>query len=110
MVKRIPKKQQRLIAEHRIKRLFSFAKKQIIRGKKNNAQNAVRIARKIAMKTATALPKEYKHMICKHCYQYLHPGVNCRVRFHDNRKIVTCLTCQNSNRYPYKPKRTCRYP
>ncbi|MDG6219585.1 MAG: ribonuclease P [Candidatus Thermoplasmatota archaeon] len=110
MVKRINKKQQKHIAEHRIKRLFAFAKQQINQGKEPYAQNAVRIARKIAMKTATSLPKEYKHIICKHCYQYLYPGINCRIRFHNKRKIVTCHKCQNSNRYPYKPKRPCRYP
>lgn len=105
MAKRISKKRQQEIGLQRIHRLFLVAEQQAKKGNITVSNNAVRIARKIAMKTTVSIPKEYKHFICKHCYQYLYPSVTCRVRLGNNKKTITCFHCKKQSRYPYKPRK-----
>ena len=105
MARRINKKAQQKIAEQRIKQLFTVAHYQVKQGNLNYADNAVRIARKIAMKTTKSLPKHYKHLLCKHCHHYLYPPVNCRIRINNGMKTITCFHCQKHSRYPYKPQK-----
>lgn len=105
MTRRISKKQQQHIAKQRIDSLFTFAQQQIKQDNLAYAKNAIRIARKIAMKTNLPLPKKYKINICKHCHQYLYPGITSRVRNHNGKRTITCLHCHKYNRYPYKPKK-----
>lgn len=103
MSKRISKKKQQKIGRRRIRALFSFAEQQAKSGKISFANNAVRVARKIAMKTTSPLPKIYKHQLCKHCHHYLYPSVTCRVRIKNGKKTITCFHCKKTTRYPYKP-------
>ena len=93
---------QSKIAEKRIKQLFCFADNQALNGNLSYANNAVRIARSIAMKTTFRIPKQYKHKFCKHCYHYLIPSITCRVRIRKGKRIITCFHCQKQVRYPYK--------
>ena len=71
---------------------------------KKLANRYVQLARKIQMKIRVRMPKGYKRKYCKHCYSYLRPGVNCRVRV-DN-KIVSykCFNCKKYGHY----KSECR--
>jgi ribonuclease P protein subunit RPR2 len=103
MGRRINKTDQQKIARKRIMRLFAFAEKQAKRGKISHAHRAVGVARRIAMKATISLPKEYKQVVCKHCYHYLYPSVTCRVRIGDGKKTITCFHCHERMRYPYNP-------
>ncbi len=91
------------IAKSRIKKLFSEADKVFPKSKKL-ANRYVEIARKIAMKVNLSLPKYQKRKFCKHCYHYLRPGVNSRIRIHKSRVIIYCLDCKKFTRIPVKPR------
>ena len=66
------------------------------------ANRYVALARKIAMKVRLRLPKEYKRRFCKHCYAYLQPGANSRIRIRQGKVIISCLECKNFTRIPLK--------
>ena len=59
-------------------------------------------ARLLAMKHNLRLPKELKRSFCKHCYSYLVPGKNLRVRTHEGHVVYYCLGCKKFMRFPYK--------
>jgi|TARA_B100001971_G_C17980717_1_gene427254 ribonuclease P protein subunit RPR2 len=92
------------IAKNRIRKLFSEADKIFPKSPKL-ANRYVGLARKIAMKVNLHLPKYQKRKFCKHCYHYLKPGVNSRIRIHKSRVIIYCLDCKKFTRIPIKPKK-----
>jgi|TARA_Y100000310_G_scaffold345315_2_gene463683 ribonuclease P protein subunit RPR2 len=92
------------IAKNRIRKLFSEADKVFPKSPKL-ANRYVELARKIAMKVNLFLPKYQKRKFCKHCYHYLKPGVNSRIRIHKSRVIIYCLDCKKYTRIPIKPKK-----
>ncbi len=92
------------IAKHRIRKLFSEAD-EIFPKNPKLADRYVELARKIGMKINLRLPKRLKRKFCKHCYYYLKPGVNSRVRIHKHRVIIYCLNCKKYTRIPIKPKK-----
>ncbi|MBS3153462.1 ribonuclease P [Candidatus Woesearchaeota archaeon] len=98
MSKRISKKEKQEIALNKIKKLFTEASNQ---SKKNLSLSTryVDIARKMAMKVNLRIPRELKRRFCKHCYHYLVPGKNCRVRIHKNKVIYYCADCKKYMRY-----------
>ena len=86
-----------------IKSLFKEA--ELIFGKdKKLADKYVSLARKIAMKFNITLPSELKRKFCKHCYSYLVPGKNCRVRIQKSRVIYYCGNCKKYMRFVLKGK------
>jgi ribonuclease P protein subunit RPR2 len=96
----------RQIALERIHTLFELAKRNI-RKEPKLAQRYAEIARKIAMKTRVKLPKEYSHLICRHCKSFIYPNVNCRVRVQQRREphmVITCLECGKPMRIRLKPR------
>ena len=97
--KRKPK-QQRDIAKDRIIELFSQAE---LRFKKNPelSDRYIEIARKISMKYKVKIPRELKKRFCKHCYKYLVPGTNSRVRLTKSKLVYYCNSCKKYMRYPY---------
>jgi len=92
------------IAKHRIKKLFLEADK-IFSKSPRLANRYVLLARKLAMKFNISLLKSQKRKFCKHCYVYLKPGVNSRVRIHKSRVIIYCEKCKKYTRIPIKPKK-----
>lgn len=88
------------IVKERIKKLFKEAKKAFRKDKKL-ANRYVKLARELAMKYRVKLPRELKRKFCKHCYSYLVPGENCRIRTRDNKVIYYCMECKKYMRYPY---------
>ena len=81
-----------------VKNLFEEAKSQF--SKHPELSNKyVKLARNAAMKVNLRIPREYKRKYCKHCYSYLVPGKNCRVRMHKSRVIYTCFTCKKFMRF-----------
>ena len=93
--------QQKKIAADRIAILFQEAK-EIFSKDKSLANRYVTLARKIAMKTKSRIPLELKRQFCKHCYGYLMPGVNSRVRTRAGKVIISCLDCKKFMRIPVR--------
>ncbi|MEK6835573.1 MAG: ribonuclease P [Nanoarchaeota archaeon] len=81
-----------------VKKLFHEAKIQF--NKNPELSNKyVKLARKAAMKINLRFPREYKRKFCKHCYTYLVPGKNARVRLHKSRVIYYCFNCKKYMRF-----------
>jgi ribonuclease P protein subunit RPR2 len=95
---------QKQIALERIQILFEQAGK---RFKKDPflSNRYVSLARKIAMKYKVKIPSELKKQFCKHCYKYLVPSVNCRVRLQKGKVVYYCLNCKKYMRFPYRKKK-----
>jgi len=72
---------------------------------KTNAGKAhlyVKKARRIAMKNKVKFPPQLKRRFCKHCYHYLQPGINARIRVHQGKVVITCWDCKHITRIPVK--------
>ena len=97
---------QREIALERIKTLFKEARS-VFKEDKLLANRYIEIARKIAMKYKVRIPSDLQKQFCKHCYRFLMPNVNCRIRRHDKKVVYYCLECKHFMRFPYtKEKKT----
>lgn len=59
----------------------------------------VELARKIAMRQRIRIDREFRRRYCHHCYAYLVPGKNMRVRVHRGNVVVTCKACKRTTRY-----------
>ena len=59
-------------------------------------------ARRLAMKHRIKLSSSIKKRFCKHCYCYLAPSVNCRVRTRDKKLVYYCLNCKKYMRFGLK--------
>jgi ribonuclease P protein subunit RPR2 len=79
--------------------------REAIKSDKQKANNAVKKARKMAMKHRLSLPAALKRTFCAHCYAFLKHGENTRVRIHKSRVIIFCGECKKYSRIPLKPKR-----
>lgn len=99
----LPKKEQKQIARERIRILFREAEEAFAKNP-SLSHRYVELARKIAMKVKTKIPKELKRMFCKHCYKFLMPGVNARVRTREGKLVVYCRECKNFMRMPLRKK------
>ena len=91
----------KLLAKERINVLFNQAN-EIFNKDSKLADRYVILARKIAMKARIRIPKEFKRKFCKHCYSYLKPGFNCRVRTRDKKIIYYCMNCKKYTRIAIK--------
>ena len=98
-------KKYKKIALERIKILFREAIK-AFKKYPERAHRYIFIARKIAMKTKTKIPSNLKKRYCKHCYKFLQPGVNCRIRVKNKTMIYYCLNCRKYMRFPFKEIKT----
>ncbi|MBL7147464.1 MAG: ribonuclease P [Nanoarchaeota archaeon] len=97
------KNELKKIALEKIKTLFNEARIQF--NKNPSLSNRyITLARKIAMKFNLRIPRELKRRYCKHCYSYLVPNKNCRVRVHKSRVIYYCLNCKKFMRFVIKKK------
>jgi len=99
----IPKQKQKEIALQRIKILFQQAE-QAFPKNKVLANRYISLARKMAMKVHASIPQNLKRRFCKHCYKYLVPGVNARIRTRDGKVIISCFECKKFMRIPIKKK------
>ncbi len=88
----------------RIKELFNQAKENF-NSNPGLSNKYVKLARKTAMKVNLRIPSDYKRQYCKHCYSYLKPGVNLRVRNNKSRITYYCLNCKNYTRFLIKKKK-----
>ncbi len=68
---------------------------------KEQANKYIHKARRLAMKHKIRLGK-LKRKFCKHCYCYLKPGMNARVRTNEGKLVIYCKECKKYTRIPYK--------
>jgi len=103
MKKRYSKKPDEFkkIALERVKKLFKEADL-AFKENPNLSNRYVALARKIAMKYKVNIPSDLKRKYCKHCYCYLKPGKNCRVRIQNNKVVYFCSNCKRYMRFPYR--------
>ena len=101
----LSKQKQKQIALERIKRLFEEAE-EVFPKNKALANRYISLARKIAMKVRMSIPLEFKRRFCKHCYSYLKPGVNARIRTRGGKVIISCLECKKFTRIPIGKKKS----
>jgi ribonuclease P protein subunit RPR2 len=96
---KISKAKQKEIARERIKILFQQAEQRFAENR-TLSNRYVTLARKLSMKAKVRIPKELKRKFCKHCYKFLMPGKNARVRVRDNKVVISCLECKKFMRIP----------
>jgi ribonuclease P protein subunit RPR2 len=107
-LKHSPKPQQfQRIAKQRIEKLFYEAERQFKKDKKLS-NRYVELARKIAMRYKVKISPILQKRFCKHCYCYLTPGVNCRVRLYGQKVIYYCSSCKGYMRFPYVKEKNAR--
>ncbi|MCD4666827.1 ribonuclease P [archaeon] len=85
----------------KVRGLFNEADKQFSKDPKLS-NKYVKLARQIAMKVNLRFPREIKRKFCKHCYFYLKPGKNCRVRVYKSRVSYYCENCKKFMRFGIK--------
>jgi ribonuclease P protein subunit RPR2 len=88
----------RKIAMERIEVLFGQAKTEY-GAHPERSNRYVDIARKIAMRQRIRIDKGLRRQFCHHCYSFLVPGRNMRVRIHRGNVVVTCHSCNKKTRY-----------
>lgn len=98
-----PKKEQKQIARERIRVLFQEAEGAFSKNP-SLSHRYVELARKIAMKVKVKIPPEFKRRFCKHCYKFLMPGVNARIRIREGKLVVYCRECKKFMRMMLKRK------
>jgi ribonuclease P protein subunit RPR2 len=88
----------RKIARERIEVLFEQAQKEFcLHPERSNRY--IDIARKIAMRQRIRIDRELRRRFCHHCYSFLVPGRNMRVRVHRGNVVVACYCCNKKTRY-----------
>jgi ribonuclease P protein subunit RPR2 len=88
----------RKIARERIEVLFEQARMEFY-SCPERSNRYVEIARRIAMRQRIRIDQNLRRQYCHHCYSFLVPGKNMRVRIHDGKVVVTCQSCNNRTRY-----------
>ncbi|MBN1386609.1 ribonuclease P [Candidatus Woesearchaeota archaeon] len=89
------------IASERINALFREAAK-IFSYDPKLSDRYVGLARRISMRYKVKIPSVHKRKFCKHCYGFMMPGANCRVRTKKGKLIYYCLRCKKFSRFVYK--------
>lgn len=88
----------RKIAKERISTLFVQAR-QAFAEHPERSNRYVDLARKIAMRQRVRIDRELRRQFCHHCYAFLVPGRNMRVRVHRGHVVVTCGSCNRKMHY-----------
>jgi len=91
----------KVIARERIAILFGQAQR-VYAEDPLLANRYVDLARRISMRQRVRIDREFRRRFCHHCYAYLVPGRNMRVRVHRGNVVVTCITCKKHTRYRIK--------
>jgi len=86
------------IAQERISVLFAQAKQAFFEHPERS-NRYIELARRIAMRQRVRIDREFRRQYCHHCYAFLVPGRNMRVRVHDGNVVVTCGSCNKKMRY-----------
>ena len=85
------------IARERIEILFDQARRAFL-DHPERSNRYVELARRIAMRQRIRMDLEFRRRFCHHCYTYLVPGRNMRVRVHRGTVVITCNACNKKTR------------
>ena len=107
MVKKYFRVKQKYIARDRVRKLIELAERVFSKNPKQ-ACHYIKLARKVSMKARVRIPSDLKKKFCKHCYRFLKPGVNCRVRTKNEKVIYYCLNCKKYMRFPFLREKKAR--
>ncbi|MDV0445306.1 hypothetical protein MmiAt1_08770 [Methanimicrococcus sp. At1] len=88
------------IAEERIVILLALAEDNF-KTHPDRTKRYVGLARTISMRSRVRLTRDQKRRICKHCYSWLVPGNNCRIRLKGSTVLTACHVCGKMSYYPY---------
>ena len=88
----------RIVAKERIRLLFTRAR-DAFRDHPERSNRYIALARRIAMRQRVRIDRELRRQFCHHCYAFLVPGRNMRVRVHRGNVVVTCGICNGKMRY-----------
>ena len=102
MQERKKQKSRQELGLERIKILFKRADLEF-KKHPERSHRYVQLARKISMRYNIRIPMSLKRKVCKKCYRYLVPGLNCRVSVNKTKPdtIVTCIECGNVMKYSH---------
>jgi ribonuclease P protein subunit RPR2 len=103
MVVRPPPHGSKKIAKERISVLFCRAGEFFLEDPRMS-DRCVELARKISMRHRVRIDRPQKKQFCRHCYRFLVPGKNVRVRIARGKVIMTCLSCGRQMRIPVKKR------
>lgn len=98
------KREIRRIARERMDILLTLAG-EVFHRDRDLARRYVVHARNLGTRYNIRLSKKDKLMLCRRCSSFLVPGVNCRVRTHEGRVVITCLECGALRRIPFTRER-----
>ena len=99
--RRIPKREARSIAFERIEILFGLSEREMKRGKPERAKRYLDLALRIGMRYKVSVSR-WKMKFCPECKSYYQFPKTASIRLRRGRIIVTCNSCGNVARYPYK--------
>ncbi len=94
----LSKQKKRQIALARIRELF-FQAELAFKKHPELSNRYIQLARRLSMKSKARIPSELKRRFCKHCYHFLVPGVNCRIRTRNKIAVYYCMDCRHYTRY-----------
>jgi len=95
------------IAEERIRALFQQAERTHATDPQL-AQRYIDLARRIAMRTRTKIPRDLRNRVCRSCKAHLVPGSTSRTRIRQRREphiATTCLRCGATKRIPLRRRK-----
>jgi ribonuclease P protein subunit RPR2 len=98
MKERSKNPETKMVAKERISVLFGQARL-AFPGHPERSNRYVALARRIAMRQRVRIDREFRRQYCHHCYAFLVPGQNVRVRVHRGNVVVTCGICNKKMRY-----------
>jgi ribonuclease P protein subunit RPR2 len=110
--RQIKRRDARRLARERMDILLRHARK-VFKEDSELSRRYVTLTRRIGMRYNVRLTKKDKLELCKKCNSLLVPGVNCRVRTHALRVVITCLECGSVRRVPFvreKKGKLNKYP
>jgi ribonuclease P protein subunit RPR2 len=87
----------RMVAKERISVLFDQARLAFPECPERS-NRYVSLARRIAMRQRVRIDRGLRRQYCHHCYAFLVPGKNMRVRVHRGNVVMTCLICNRRTR------------
>ena len=99
--RRIPKRTSRRIARERIELLLELSEQEMKCGREDRVRRYIELALRIGMRYNVSVAR-WKRRFCPTCKSYYLFPSNASIRLKKGRIIVTCHTCGNIARYPFK--------
>ncbi len=99
--RRIPKRAAKSIANERMEILFNLTEQEARRGRPERAKRYLELALKISMRYKVSAGV-WKRKFCPACKTYYVFPEGASIRLKKGRIIITCNSCGNVARYPYK--------